>query len=151
MKKRGSIRRREKKFFEKIKEAESKRCSVKRSNYQKQLLQEYVVSSQLLAISPFFKPEEKNEIDRAEVCPGVCLPPSARRGEQRGRGISAALCACPIALNLYISRILSHSSRLCVMLSRFSSGANATVFHWSRLMMRRRRSCGSLRIWPSLQ
>ncbi len=54
------------KLLEKIKEAETKEVQRQEEQFQKQLLQEYVVSSQLLAVSPFFKPEEKNEVDRAE-------------------------------------------------------------------------------------
>ncbi|MBS0605002.1 MAG: DEAD/DEAH box helicase [Verrucomicrobia bacterium] len=55
-----------KKLLEKIKEAESKEVQRQEEQYQKQLLQEYVVSSQLLAASPFFRPHEKQEFDRAE-------------------------------------------------------------------------------------
>ena len=56
----------QKKLLEKIKEAESKEVQRQEEQYQKQLLQEYVVSSQILAVSPFFRSQEKPEVDRAE-------------------------------------------------------------------------------------
>ncbi len=55
-----------KKLLEKFKEAEDKEVQRQEGLYQKQLLQEYVTSSQLLATSPFFRPKERLEIDRAE-------------------------------------------------------------------------------------
>jgi SNF2 family DNA or RNA helicase len=55
-----------KKLLEKFKEAESKEVQRQEGLYQKQLLQEYVTSSQLLATSPFFRPKERLDIDRAE-------------------------------------------------------------------------------------
>lgn len=55
-----------KKLLEKIKEAESKEVLRQEEQYQKQLLQEYVISSQLLASSAFFRPQTKQEFDRAE-------------------------------------------------------------------------------------
>lgn len=70
-----------KKVLEKIREAESREVQRQEEQHQKQLLQEYVVSSQLLAASPFFQPEEKKEFDRAEFAlifnPGM-------EGESRG-------------------------------------------------------------------
>ena len=62
----GIDKEEQKKLLEKIKEAESKEFQRQEEQYQKQLLQEYVVSSQLLAISPFFRAQEKQEVDRAE-------------------------------------------------------------------------------------
>lgn len=55
-----------KKLLEKIKEAESKEVLRQEEQFQKQLLQEYVISSQLLATSPFFRSHEKQECDRAD-------------------------------------------------------------------------------------
>lgn len=55
-----------KKLLEKIKEAETKEVQRQEEHYQKQLLQEYVFSSQHLAASPFFRNYEKQECDRAE-------------------------------------------------------------------------------------
>ncbi len=62
----GSDTEEQKKILEKIKEAESKEVQRQEEHYQKQVLQEYVLSSQMLAISPFFRPYEKREVDRAE-------------------------------------------------------------------------------------
>ncbi len=56
----------QKKILAKIKEAETKEVLRQEEHYQKQLLQEYVVSSQILAASPFFRAQEKATIDRAE-------------------------------------------------------------------------------------
>lgn len=55
------------KLLDKIKEAQDKETLRQEEQYQKQLLQEYIASSQLLASSSFFRPQEKNEIDRAEA------------------------------------------------------------------------------------
>ncbi len=53
-------------LIQKIKEAESKEEQRQEEQFQRQLLQEYVTSAELLAISPFFRAAEKYEIDRAE-------------------------------------------------------------------------------------
>jgi len=53
-------------ILEKFKEAEDKEVLRQEENYQRQILQEYVTSSQMLAESPFFRPEEKKEIVSAE-------------------------------------------------------------------------------------
>jgi hypothetical protein len=62
----GIDKEEQKKLLEKIKEAESKEFQRQEEQYQKQLLQEYVISSQILAASPFFRAQEKQEVDRAE-------------------------------------------------------------------------------------
>ena len=62
----GIDKEEQKKLLEKIKEAESKEVQRQEEQYQRQLLQEYVVSSQLLAASPFFRAEAKQEVDKAE-------------------------------------------------------------------------------------
>lgn len=54
-------------LIEKLKAAETKEVLRQEELYHKQLLQEYVASSQLLATSPFFSAKEKQEVDRAEV------------------------------------------------------------------------------------
>jgi SNF2 family DNA or RNA helicase len=54
-------------LIEKLKEAETKEVIRQEELYQKQLLQEYVSSSQLLAVSPFFRTNEKPEVDKAEL------------------------------------------------------------------------------------
>lgn len=53
-------------ILQKVKEAESKEVQRQEEQFQRQLLQEYVTSSELLAISPFFRAAEKYEIDPAE-------------------------------------------------------------------------------------
>ena len=53
-------------LLEKFKEAEDKESQRQAENYQRQILQEYITSSRMLAASPFFRPEEKKEIDSAE-------------------------------------------------------------------------------------
>ena len=54
-------------LLEKFKEAESKQIQKQEELYQKQVLQEYVNAADLLAVSPFFRPIEKQEVDKAEV------------------------------------------------------------------------------------
>ena len=58
----------------KFKEAETKQTQKQEGLYQKQVLQEYIAASDVLAISPFFKPKEKYEIDRAEAAWVFSLP-----------------------------------------------------------------------------
>jgi len=54
-------------LIEKVKKAESKEVLRQEELYQKQLLQEYVVSSEVLAVSPFFRTQIKPEIDKADM------------------------------------------------------------------------------------
>ncbi len=54
-------------LLEKVKVAESKEVLRQEEHYQKQLLQEYVSSSQILALSPFFRTQAKPEIDKADM------------------------------------------------------------------------------------
>ena len=61
-------------LIEKFKEAESKQSQKQEEMYQKQVLQEYVFSSEMLAVSPFFRPQEKYEIDQAEAAFVFQLP-----------------------------------------------------------------------------
>jgi len=63
-------------LIEKFKEAESKQTIKQEELFQKQLLQEYVFSSEMLAVSPFFRPQEKYEIDKAEAAFVFQLPQS---------------------------------------------------------------------------
>jgi SNF2 family DNA or RNA helicase len=63
-------------LIEKFKEAESKQTIRQEELFQKQLLQEYVFSSEMLAVSPFFRPQEKYEIDKAEAAFVFQLPPN---------------------------------------------------------------------------
>lgn len=61
-------------FINKFKEAESKQTQKQEELYKEEVLQEYVTSSEMLAVSPFFKPQEKYEIDRAEAAWVFSLP-----------------------------------------------------------------------------
>ncbi len=53
-------------LLEKLKEAEDKEVVRQEENLQRQILQEYVTSSEMLAASPFFRSDEKKAIDKAE-------------------------------------------------------------------------------------
>jgi SNF2 family DNA or RNA helicase len=53
-------------LLEKFKQAEDKEVQRQEENYQRQILQEYVTSSQMLASSPFFSPDERSSVDTAE-------------------------------------------------------------------------------------
>lgn len=54
------------KLLEKFKEAEDKESLRQEENYQRQILQEYVTASEMLALSPFFRTEEQKDVDIAE-------------------------------------------------------------------------------------
>ena len=49
-------------LINKFKEAESKQTQKQEELYKEEVLQEYVTSSEMLAVSPFFKPKERYEI-----------------------------------------------------------------------------------------
>ncbi len=53
-------------LLEKFKQAEDKESQRQEENYQRQILQEYITSSNMLATSPFFRSDEKCEIDTAD-------------------------------------------------------------------------------------
>ncbi len=72
-----------KKLMEKFKEAETKEVQRQEEQFQKQLLQEYVYSSQLLASSLFFRPKEESGFDKAELALIFNLP-TLQEGESRG-------------------------------------------------------------------
>lgn len=54
------------KILEKIREAETKEVQRQEEQFQRQVLQEYMVSSELLSTSPFFRSPDQWEADRAE-------------------------------------------------------------------------------------
>lgn len=62
-------------LISKFKEAETKQSAKQEELYQKQVLQEYVFASEMLAVSPFFKPQEKYEVDKAETALIFNMPP----------------------------------------------------------------------------
>ncbi|MCB1080864.1 MAG: SWIM zinc finger family protein, partial [Chlamydiia bacterium] len=55
------------KLLEAVKVAESKEVMRRDEEYQKELLQEYVGASEVLAKSPFFLPKQEREIEKAEL------------------------------------------------------------------------------------
>ncbi len=61
-------------LFEAVKEAVSKEEKRQDEKYSKELLQEYVKSSQILARSPFFLPKEERVIDRADIAMIFFMP-----------------------------------------------------------------------------
>ncbi|MCX7999217.1 MAG: hypothetical protein N3A69_09760, partial [Leptospiraceae bacterium] len=61
-------------FLERFKEAETKQTQKQEENYQKQILQEYIIASEVLSLSPFFRPQEKHEVDKAEAILVFSIP-----------------------------------------------------------------------------
>jgi SNF2 family DNA or RNA helicase len=61
-------------LFEAVKEAVTKEEKRQDEKYSKELLLEYVKSSQILARSPFFLPKETRPIDRAEIAMIFFMP-----------------------------------------------------------------------------
>ena len=53
-------------LLQKVKKAESMAEQTEEGLYQTQVLQEYIAAAEILATSPFFRPQERHEIDRAE-------------------------------------------------------------------------------------
>jgi SNF2 family DNA or RNA helicase len=73
-----------KELIEAIKEAETKEVVKQDARYQKQVLQEYTASADLLSNSPFFLPQEASSLATAEL--GVIFnPQSLNQGEKKGR------------------------------------------------------------------
>jgi SNF2 family DNA or RNA helicase len=69
-------------LLEKIKEAHDKDKIKKDANYKKQVLDEYITSSLLLSISPFFQSLEKKVITKAE--PAIIInPKSLSKGNKK--------------------------------------------------------------------
>ncbi len=61
-------------LFEAVKEAVTKEEKRQDEKYSKELLQEYVQSSQILARSPFFLPKEGRQIDKADIAMIFFMP-----------------------------------------------------------------------------
>lgn len=79
------------KLLEKFKEAETKEVQRQEENYQRQVLQEYVTASGLLAVSPFFRAREKQEVDRAEFALIFNLPAPQQDKEKTHLEVQIAL------------------------------------------------------------
>lgn len=71
-------------LIEAIKEAENKEVVKQDARYQKQVLQEYVASSEVLSHSPFFLPVEGGALATAELAV-IFNPQSLQQGEKRGK------------------------------------------------------------------
>ena len=71
-------------LIEKVKLAETKEAQKQEELYQKEVLEEYLIAADILASSPFFRPEEKIEIDQAEVAILFHLPQTGE-GELRAQ------------------------------------------------------------------
>ncbi len=54
-------------LLKKVEEAKTKEVAKKDANFQKQIVQEYISSSEVLATSPFFLPNQENQVLQAEL------------------------------------------------------------------------------------
>jgi SNF2 family DNA or RNA helicase len=70
-------------LIEAIKEAENKEVVKQDARYQKQVLQEYIASSEVLSHSPFFLPQEESALAQAELA--VIFNPQSLQGEKKGK------------------------------------------------------------------
>src|SRR3989338_1490805 len=71
-------------LIEAIKEAETKEVFKQDARYQKQVLQEYVSSADVLSSSPFFLPREESSLATAELAV-IFNPQKLNQGEKKGR------------------------------------------------------------------
>lgn len=71
-------------LFEAIKQAENKEVVKQDARYQKQVLQEYVASSDVLSCSPFFLPGEEGTLAEAELAV-IFNPQSLQQGEKKNK------------------------------------------------------------------
>lgn len=62
------------KLFEKLQEAKSKEEQRQEVHLQRQIMQEYISASEMLAVSPFFQRQEKTALDKAEFSLIYTLP-----------------------------------------------------------------------------
>ena len=69
------------KLLEVVKEAESKEERRRDEEYQREVLEEYVISSDVLASSPFFLPQEELSIDTAELAVIFAFPKKGHKNE----------------------------------------------------------------------
>lgn len=70
-------------LLDKIKEAENKEVIKQDARYQKQVLQEYASSSDILSHSPFFLPKEECELATAELA--VIINPQSLQVDKKGK------------------------------------------------------------------
>lgn len=69
-------------LIEAIKEAETKEVFKQDARYQKQVLQEYVASAEVLSQSPFFLPQEESALAQAELAV-IFNPQSLQQGDKK--------------------------------------------------------------------
>lgn len=121
------------KLLEKFKEAETKEVQRQEEMYQKQMLQEYVTASELLATSPFFRPREKQEIDRAEFAlmftesKGVMEVQAALRLPFRSKPLYIPNIKEFIEAVRYQEQIFMGGKRYCFALDSFEEAQRETV------------------------
>jgi SNF2 family DNA or RNA helicase len=70
-------------LIEAVKEAENKEVVKQDARYQKQVLQEYVASSEVLSHSPFFLPQQEGALAEAELA--VIFNPQTLQGERKSK------------------------------------------------------------------
>src|SRR5690606_4850509 len=70
-------------LIEAIKEAETKEVVKQDARYQKQVLQEYIASSNVLSYSPFFLPQEESSLAKAELA--VIFNPQSLQSDKKGK------------------------------------------------------------------
>jgi SNF2 family DNA or RNA helicase len=70
-------------LIEAIKEAETKEVVKQDARYQKQVLQEYIASSEILSHSPFFLPKEESSLAEAELA--IIFNPQSLQSEKKGK------------------------------------------------------------------
>lgn len=128
-------------ILEKIRAAETKEVQRQEEQFQKQLLQEYGIAAELLATSPFFRPEEKQEIDRAEFAlVFASLPPQdgenyrgvvefqiALRLPYRSKPLHITHIRAFIEALRYAEPILIGGRRYCFSLDSFNAGQQETM------------------------
>lgn len=74
----------QKELIEAIKEAETKEVVKQDARYQKQILQEYIGSADVLSTNPFFLPQEESSFAQSEL--GVIFnPQTLTQGERKGK------------------------------------------------------------------
>lgn len=73
-----------KELIEAIKEAEEKEVAKQGVRYQKQVLQEYIASSEILSRSPFFLPFSESSLAQAELAV-IFNPQTVQQGEKKGK------------------------------------------------------------------
>lgn len=79
----GLDSRQKQELIDAVKEAETKEVVKQDARYHKQVLQEYAASSEILATSPFFLPDEQGALASAELA--VIINPQSLQGDRRGK------------------------------------------------------------------